>query len=215
MYSEISSPPETFQVSDSGEYSRAGAPWLEDIYLSVVSIVTTILICRCGAARRQKWAAMSFILIPIAEFLVSGGAFAYSAQYGAVLLSLILMYCILFNARSRRLAATQTELNLATGIQKAMLPTIFPAFPERKEFDLYASMRPAREVGGDFYDFFLIDEDHLALIIADVSGKGVPAALFMMISKTIRTSQSSALSPRTYCRRPIKPSARATGRKCL
>ena len=177
--------PVSFQVSDAGVYARSGAPWLEDIYLSVVSVITTILICRCGAGHRQKWAAMSFILIPIAEFLVSGGAFAYSAQYGAVLLSLILMYCILFNARSRRLAATQTELNMATGIQKAMLPSIFPAFPERKEFDLYASMRPAREVGGDFYDFFLIDEDHLALIIADVSGKGVPAALFMMISKTI------------------------------
>ena len=66
-----------------------------------------------------------------------------------------------------------------------MLPRIFPAFPGRKEFDLYATMNPAKEVGGDFYDFFLIDDDHLALVIADVSGKGVPAALFMVISKTL------------------------------
>ena len=78
-----------------------------------------------------------------------------------------------------------TELALATRIQADMLPNIFPAFPERPEFDVYASMDPAKEVGGDFYDFFLIDETHLGLVIADVSGKGVPAALFMMISKIL------------------------------
>ena len=79
----------------------------------------------------------------------------------------------------------KTELNMATRIQNSMLPNIFPPFPERKEFDLYATMRPAREVGGDFYDFFMIDEDHLAVVMADVSGKGVPGALFMMVSKVI------------------------------
>ena len=78
-----------------------------------------------------------------------------------------------------------TELELATRIQAAMLPSTFPAFPDRTEFELYATMEPARGVGGDFYDFFLIDEDHLCLVIADVSGKGVPAALFMMASKII------------------------------
>lgn len=78
-----------------------------------------------------------------------------------------------------------TELNMASRIQSAMLPHTFPPFPNRHEFDLYASMTPAREVGGDFYDYFLIDEDHLCIEIADVSGKGVPAALFMMVSKVI------------------------------
>ena len=77
------------------------------------------------------------------------------------------------------------ELSLATEIQVSTLPHIFPPFPERDEFDIYAVMDPAREVGGDFYDFFLIDDDHLGLVMADVSGKGVPAALFMMISKII------------------------------
>ncbi len=76
-----------------------------------------------------------------------------------------------------------TELELAARIQSATLPTTFPAFPERDDFDIYATMTPAKEVGGDFYSFFLIDEDHLALTIADVSGKGIPAALFMMVSK--------------------------------
>ena len=77
------------------------------------------------------------------------------------------------------------ELSLATRIQADMLPNIFPAFPERSDFDIYARMDPAKEVGGDFYDFFLIDEDHLCMVIADVSGKGVPVALFMMASKII------------------------------
>ncbi len=78
-----------------------------------------------------------------------------------------------------------TELALATRIQADMLPNIFPAFPERPDFDIYAVMDPAKEVGGDFYDFFLIDEDHLGIVMADVSGKGVPAALFMMVSKIL------------------------------
>ncbi len=77
------------------------------------------------------------------------------------------------------------ELSVATQIQADMLPRIFPPFPERNEFDLFASMNPAKEVGGDFYDFFMIDGDHLGLVIADVSGKGVPAALFMVIAKTL------------------------------
>ena len=81
-----------------------------------------------------------------------------------------------------------TELSLATKIQASMLPSIFPPYPDRPEFDLFASMDPAKEVGGDFYDFFLVDDDHLCVVIADVSGKGVPAALFMMASKIILQS---------------------------
>ena len=82
------------------------------------------------------------------------------------------------------------ELNIATNIQAAMLPSVFPAFPDRSDFDLYATMRPAKEVGGDFYDYFLLDYDHLAFIAADVSGKGVPAALFMVIAKTLIRNQA-------------------------
>ena len=86
------------------------------------------------------------------------------------------------NAEKERIAA---ELNVATKIQSDMLPSIFPPFPERKEIDIYASMNPAKEVGGDFYDFFFVDEKHIALVMADVSGKGVPAALFMVIAKVL------------------------------
>lgn len=89
-----------------------------------------------------------------------------------------------------------TELNVATQIQADMLPRIFPPFPERDEFDIYATMTPAREVGGDFYDFFLVDQDHLAVVIADVSGKGVPAALFMVIVKTlIKNHTQTGMAP--------------------
>lgn len=88
-------------------------------------------------------------------------------------------------------ARIEGELSLATDIQANLLPTIFPPFPERKDIDIFASMTPAKEVGGDFYDYFLIDEDHLALVIGDVSGKGVPAALFMVTAKTLIKDHAS------------------------
>ena len=87
------------------------------------------------------------------------------------------------------------ELRVATHIQASMLPCIFPAFPNRREFDIYATMTPAKEVGGDFYDFFLVDDDHLAVVIADVSGKGVPAALFMVIAKTLIKDHTQSGKP--------------------
>lgn len=97
------------------------------------------------------------------------------------------------NREKERIGA---ELNVATQIQASMLPCIFPAFPEYEAFDIYATMNPAKEVGGDFYDFFLVDEDHLALVMADVSGKGVPAALFMMITKTLlKNTAQTGLTP--------------------
>lgn len=82
------------------------------------------------------------------------------------------------------------ELNVAKKIQASMLPCIFPAFPSRDDFDIYATMDPAKEVGGDFYDFFIINERYLAMTIADVSGKGVAAALFMVIAKTLLKNEA-------------------------
>lgn len=87
------------------------------------------------------------------------------------------------------------ELNLAARIQEGALPSRFPPFPDRTDFDIYAVMDPAKEVGGDFYDFFLLDEDHLGLVIADVSGKGIPASLFMMVSMIL--IHNTALSERS------------------
>ena len=102
------------------------------------------------------------------------------------------------NARERaEKERISTELSVATEIQASMLPCIFPPFPERKEFDIYASMLPAREVGGDFYDFFFIDKDNLVVTIADVSGKGIPAALFMVVTKTLIKNCSLCRDPKS------------------
>jgi len=102
------------------------------------------------------------------------------------------------NAREREeKKRISTELSVAKEIQESMLPGIFPAFPERDEFDIYAVMIPAREVGGDFYDFYHLDNDNLAILIADVSGKGIPASLFMVKAKTLINNFSAGKSPKT------------------
>ncbi|MBQ5646435.1 MAG: SpoIIE family protein phosphatase [Treponema sp.] len=77
------------------------------------------------------------------------------------------------------------DLEIAKQIQQSALPSVFPPYPNRKDFSIYASMNAAKEVGGDFYDFYLVDENHLAFVVADVSGKGIPGAMFMMTSKTL------------------------------
>lgn len=103
-----------------------------------------------------------------------------------------LLYWLVFsNATwSSRAMRTEAEMNVASKIQQDMLPQIFPTFENRSDFSIFATMQPAKEVGGDFYDFFFVDETKLALVIADVSGKGVPAALFMVIAKTLIKDQA-------------------------
>ncbi len=123
-------------------------------------------------------------------------AFEFYFVPRAGILFVVYLICSTLSERTRTLLIKQakavgeterisTELNVANHIQTSMLPNLFPAFPDHDEFDIYASMTPAKEVGGDFYDFFMVDERHLAVVIADVSGKGVPAALFMVIGKTL------------------------------
>lgn len=112
------------------------------------------------------------------------------------LFAMIATVCVMIADRGRKMIFAQkeeaeknerlsTELNLASDIQTNVLPNVFPVFPERKEFTLHASMTPAKSVGGDFYDFFFVDDDHIALVMADVSDKGIPAALFMMVARTL------------------------------
>lgn len=107
---------------------------------------------------------------------------AQAFQYMTVELSEYIKNLTEVTAEKERIGA---ELDVAAQIQSSMLPCIFPAFPGKKEIDIYATMNPAKEVGGDFYDFFMVDDRHLAVVMADVSGKGVPAALFMVIGKTL------------------------------
>ena len=177
--------PVTFTITAEGMYEETAINLIEEVFLAVTSVLTAVMILKSHNPFNQKAAALTFIVLPLIEFVLIGGSFGEASQYGIVLMSLIIMYCVIVNAKSRKLASTETELNMATEIQTGMLPSIFPAFPERPEFDIHASMDPAKEVGGDFYDFFMIDDDHLGMVIADVSGKGVPAALFMMSSKIL------------------------------
>lgn len=113
-----------------------------------------------------------------------------------IIFSVLTLICVFIANRARNMVLEQadishknarisSELSLATDIQANMLPRIFPAFPEHDEIDIFATMNPAKEVGGDFYDFFMIDDSNVAVVIGDVSGKGVPAALFMVTAKTL------------------------------
>jgi len=105
-------------------------------------------------------------------------------------------------AETARRQAVESELMIAREIQESILPRVFPPFPGRGEFDLYSVMSPAREVGGDFYDFFFYDQSRFVMIIGDVSGKGVPAALFMMLSRTlIHTVASEEKDPARVLRK--------------
>ena len=146
-----------------------------------------------SASRRVAYSMIVFgVLSPaiyIMEICLLGVDSNYLALSLAVSISLVYLTTnvsthTLLETRAK-VEATESELRVAREIQASMLPSIFPAFPNRPEFDIHASMDPAKEVGGDFYDFFMIDEDHLALVIADVSGKGIPASLFMMSSKIL------------------------------
>lgn len=184
-----------FEVDAAGVYRRtAGYPYSQ-IFLTVGLICVILGLILSKAPLRQKLVALSFVAIPMVGYVLTMNAFGVTTSYAATLVSVVLIYGVLFADRERAVAATGKELALATRIQSDMLPNIFPAFPERPEFDVFASMTPAKEVGGDFYDFFLVDDDHLGLVMADVSGKGVPAALFMMIAKIL--VQNYAMTGRT------------------
>ena len=182
-----------FIVDEAGVYRRGPYFALSYLYLGIVMYTCTVELIGSKAPLRQKIVAVSFIAIPIFDQFVISRTFGLSTQYSATLLSIVLIYGVLFADRGKHLAATESELKTAAGIQANMLPT---AFPDRPDIEMYASMDPAREVGGDFYDFYPIDDDHLGLVIADVSGKGIPAALFMMSSMIVLENYALAgLSP--------------------
>ncbi|MBR4555380.1 MAG: PP2C family protein-serine/threonine phosphatase [Ruminococcus sp.] len=151
-----------------------------------------LITCRENISKRIKKAYWIYLIAPliasVIQIFASDIKFIVIATVGAA----VNMFAVITDALTEKYEKQQleasridAELSMATRIQADMLPNIFPAFPERDEFDVYATMNPAKEVGGDFYDFFLIDDDHLGIVMADVSGKGVPAALFMMASKIL------------------------------
>ena len=173
-----------FTMSEDGVYARNPTFWwICRVFLILVAIFVVVAVIISKEKKKNKIVILVFMLLPFVAVGIGGYKYGISLLYTTMVVSLVMIYAFLFSDNEKVLYSTNKELGLATNIQKHMLPSIFPAFPERKEFDIYASMDPAKEVGGDFYDFFLIDDDHLGLVIADVSDKGVPAALFMMASK--------------------------------
>ena len=171
----------TVGINESGYVYRTPLGWIQNIYLAVVSIITSLLIINSDTSHRQKFISFSFIFFPIIHYIACGFATNYASLYASTLLSIIAIYCMLFYSRSKTLAGTKKELDMARDIQLSTMPD---NFLESDSFEISASVEPARGIGGDFYDFFMIDDDHLCLVMADVSGKGIPASLFMMTSKT-------------------------------
>ena len=122
---------------------------------------------------------------------------ATAALNGAALVFVAILVAVVISAFVRQQIRAQAakELKMATDIQLSALPNVFPPFPDETGFDIWASMATAKEVGGDFYDFYFTSQDRVLFLVADVSGKGVPAALFMMRAKTLLKSAAQTGKP--------------------
>ncbi len=173
-----------FTVDESGIYERSPLYPLSMLYilLVLVSSLAMVIAVRSRLKRYQRVSFFIYGLSPVGAAVITVFSYGLSVNQIVVMLSILVMYCILNVSEGIERAVADRDLSLSADIQLNALPRTFPYLPERKEFDIYASMDPAKEVGGDFYDFFMVDEDHIAIVIADVSGKGMPASLFMMVS---------------------------------
>lgn len=179
------------------EIKEARRPYLAAVIVSAVAVAILASFCAAVFIRRQ-------VVLPVIKVSDEATRFARENTKGEPLGSVskyeeisrlsrsidkmeteMVEYINNLTAVTAEKERIGTELSLAKEIQENSIPNIFPPYPEREEFDIFASMRPAKEVGGDFYNFFLIDEDHLAMAIGDVSGKGIPAALMMMVTNIL------------------------------
>ncbi len=176
-----------FTIDEAGIYHRSPRYAVSMIYAFTVMILALIGVIyqRKKLQRFQIVTFFVYAIAPIAIGVMTAFVYGLSPSASVVMLVVLLMYGVLNVNQGREKAAADRDLAVAAGIQENVLPKIFPFLPERKEFDIYATMNPAKEVGGDFYDFFLVDDDHIAMVMADVSGKGIPAALFMMVARTL------------------------------
>ncbi len=183
-----------YYFDESNVYHRAPAYIISNLCPMLMLLLNMVMLVRYrdNITPKVRSAFWLYVVAPIAAIIIQ--TFSYGIQFiiAATVGAAVYMFSVIvqslnekYEAQQKENSRIETELTMASSIQADMLPNIYPAFPERPEFDIYASMDPAKEVGGDFYDFFLIDDDRLCLVIADVSGKGVPAALFMMASRII------------------------------
>lgn len=181
-----------FSVDANGVYARERFYPISMFYGYFTLVMTLLLVIR-ARKRFEKFqviALFCYALLPMSVGILTIVFYGLSLSSPVIMMVFMLMYCVLNVVQSRKRSVEENEMHLATAIQETVLPR---NFPDRTDFDIYASMIPAKDVGGDFYDFFLLDEDHLAMVIADVSGKGIPAALYMMVSKTMIKNQTMAI----------------------
>jgi serine phosphatase RsbU (regulator of sigma subunit) len=183
-----------YTFDENNVYQRAPLYVLSNVCPLAMLLIDVVVLLRCckDVDRRVKSAFWVYMIAPLAAIVIQSAFYGVQLIIFATVGAAVYMFSVIvqnqnaaYEKQQVESSRIETELTMASSIQADMLPSIYPAFPERPEFDIFASMDPAKEVGGDFYDFFLVDEDHLALVMADVSGKGVPAALFMMASKII------------------------------
>ncbi|MBP5307870.1 MAG: SpoIIE family protein phosphatase [Clostridia bacterium] len=183
-----------YYFDENNVYFRGSAYLSSNAFHLILMIADMYLLLRYRnkIQKRIRYAIWTCILAPlvamIAQAAVKDIQFIIIATiFGAMNMYIAIMWDIVekHETQKKENARIETELTMASAIQADMLPNIFPAFPDRPDFEIYASMDPAKEIGGDFYDFYLVDDNTLAITIADVSGKGIPAALFMMVSKIL------------------------------
>ena len=183
-----------YYFDENNIYHRSGLYFLSNVAPVILLTIGMLMLIRYrrNFTKRVAAAFWIYLLAPLGAIILqafySEVKFIIIATIGAA----VNMFAVItddltqkFEKQRLESSRIETELGMATDIQASQLPRLFPAFPKRDEFDLFASMTPAKEVGGDFYDFFLIDDDHIGLVMADVSGKGVPGALFMMVSRVL------------------------------
>ena len=183
-----------FYFDANNIYHRGPGYLLSTLCPLALLAIDTYLLCkyRERMASNVRIALWFYIIIPVLGILIQN--FTYGIQFISIATVITAVHMFLVSIQYQTMLARQqqavttrleTELKMSSDIQASQLPRLFPPFPSRKEIDIYAIMKPAKEVGGDFYDFFLIDDNHIGFVIADVSGKGVPAALFMMVSRVL------------------------------
>lgn len=183
-----------FYFDDGNIYHRGNLYLLSNLVplLMLAFDIVLLIKYRKNIDKKIYIAFWVYMIAPIIAIILQGIMYGLQFLIFATVVSAVFMFSVIVQNQNEKYAKQmldnsriETELTMASAIQSDMLPSIYPAFPERSEFDIYASMNSAKEVGGDFYDFFLVDDDHLCMVMADVSGKGVPAALFMMATKII------------------------------
>lgn len=188
-----------FYVDETGTYHRADGFIYSQLYLiiAVFSCLTIVIMERRKMTKVEIITVICYLMGPYIAQISTMNSYGLSFTFPVVFIFILIIYSVMNVQKSKNQAMTTRELKLASDIQESALPSTFPAFPDIEEIDLYACMKPAKEVGGDFYDFFEIDDHRIALVMADVSGKGIPAALFMMIAKTLikNYAQNGHLSP--------------------